>query len=372
MVVLSQECCRDIYKSHFPHPFMIFGIDIGGANIKLTQLNSEDNRLEVTPISYPFLGKGKMIEDLIFSIRNPDVVVVTQTLCISRQLFSSAREGTHYIIDVTERLFGDRVRYLGLSYSLYTASEAREHYLKVACRNWVATCFLASYLNLFEDGLVIDCGTNSTDIVPVLNCTPVTLDDNDQAYTRFKTGELLWSGLYFTHVLSITNTVLLDGDEYQVRANANALSSDFYAVLRIISPETIASTYSHRFDIGKSFETSTQRILDLIVADRELLGANDARKIACYLAEKQREKTLKAIKKVLAATKKKFKIDLKTVGLAGAGKDIIVRKALEDEDLDIIDLEKEVSEAFDLKDSAPNCETSLGCALLGMEACKKT
>ncbi|MBU7038317.1 MAG: hypothetical protein HXS52_10320, partial [Theionarchaea archaeon] len=151
---------------------MIAGVDIGGANVKLTQLNFTETRLDVKSMSIPFLSEGKMIETLIFSIGSPDFVVVTQTLCISRQLFSSAREGTHYIIDVTERLFGDRVRYLGLSSRLYTASEAREHYLNVACRNWVATCYLTSYLNLFEDGLVIDCGTNSTDIVPVLNSRP--------------------------------------------------------------------------------------------------------------------------------------------------------------------------------------------------------
>ncbi|MBU7039081.1 MAG: hypothetical protein HXS52_14225, partial [Theionarchaea archaeon] len=76
----------------------------------------------------------------------------------------------------------------------------------------------------------------------------------------------------------------------------------------------------------------------------------------------------KAIKNVLAATKKKYKTDLKTVALAGAGKDIIVRKALEGEDLEIIDLETEVSRAFDLKDMHHNCETSLGCALIGLEA----
>ncbi|MBU7019534.1 MAG: hypothetical protein HXS41_00620 [Theionarchaea archaeon] len=330
--------------------------------------------LEVETKRFPFTEKEDIIETLVFSIGCPDCVVVTQKMCINRQLFSSAREGTHYIIDVTERLFGDRVRYLGLSYSLYTASEAREHYLKVACRNWVATCFLASYLNLFEDGLVIDCGTNSTDIVPVLNCTPVTLDDNDQAYTRFKTGELLWSGLYFTHVPSISHSILLDGDEYQVNPSTQAMSFDIYTVLNTIAPKDVLAEFNRKPEYRSliSPEASEKRIIDVVSADRELLGTNDARKIACYLAEKQREKTLKAIKKVLAATKKKFKRDLKTVGLAGAGKDIILRKALEDEDLDIIDLEKEVSEAFDLKDSAPNCETSLGCALLGMEACKKT
>ncbi|MBU7039083.1 MAG: hypothetical protein HXS52_14235, partial [Theionarchaea archaeon] len=149
---------------------------ITGVNIRETTMEIANMGVQPCPEIQiercPFAEKEDIIGDLIFSIGSSDFVVVTQNMCINRQLFSSAREGTHYIIDVTERLFGDKVRYLGLSSRLYTASEAREHYLNVACRNWVATCYLTSYLNLFEDGLVIDCGTNSTDIVPVLNSRP--------------------------------------------------------------------------------------------------------------------------------------------------------------------------------------------------------
>lgn len=352
---------------------MIFGVDIGGSNIKLTQLTKVDEHVEAKSMSFHCASKGKIVERLIFSINRPDFVVVTQTACVNRSLFPSAKEGTHYIVDLTERLFGDKVRYLGLSYRLHTPREAKEHYLNVACRNWVATCYLASpYLDLFENGLVLDCGTNSTDIVPVLNSTPVTLDDNDQEYTRFKTGELLWSGLYFTHVLSITNTIALDDEEFQVRTNTNALSSDVYTVLGVISPEDLVEEYSQRKDIGRSFEISVKRVLDLIVTDQELLSVNDAKKIAQFIAEKQREKTEKAITKVLSATKKKYKTDLKIAAIAGAGKDIILRKALENLGFEkIMDIEKAASEKLDMRDSHNNCETSLGCALMGLQAFKK-
>jgi uncharacterized hydantoinase/oxoprolinase family protein len=177
---------------------MIFGVDIGGVNIKVTCLDRMEGQVKVQSGSFIFKGRGEMIEKLISLVPHPDIVVITQTMCASRRFFSSFREGTHYIVDLTERLFGEKVRYLGLSYKLYGPEEAKKDYLNVACRNWVATCYLTSYLNLFENGLVVDCGTTSTDIVPVLGSTPVTLDDNDRFYTRLKTGELFWSGLYFT------------------------------------------------------------------------------------------------------------------------------------------------------------------------------
>ena len=341
---------------------MIFGIDIGGVNIKITGVNQVNGDLKVKSKFFRFDKKTEMIEKIVSFVPHPDIVVVTQTISACRRFFSSAKEGTHYIIDLTEQLFGDRAWYLGLSYQLYTPTKAKEHYLNVACRNWVATCYLASsYLNLFEEGLVIDCGTNSTDIIPVINSTPVTLDDNDQGYTRAKTGELFWSGLYTTNLHWISNTIALDGEEFLVKPTTKALIFDAYVVLGIISPEETA--------VNMSFESCVDRMLDTIAADRELLTLNDAKKIAQFFVEKQREKTKIAVEKVLSGANKKYKTNLKVAAIAGAGKDIILRKILEDLAFDkIIDIEKAASEILDLETSQSNCETSLGCALMGLDS----
>jgi shikimate kinase len=58
---------------------------------------------------------------------------------------------------------------------------------------------------------------------------------------------------------------------------------------------------------------------------------------------------------------------METVGIAGAGKDIILREALKGLNLDIIDIEQ----AFSEQGGAGvewNCETALGCALMGLES----
>ena len=357
-----------LYKVDEEGDTMIFGVDIGGASIKITQL-TEDENIVVKSGSFPFLRKEDMISHLISSITEYDTVVITQTVCANRKLFSTAKEGTHYVIDVTENIFGEKARYLGLSYKLYTSKEAKEQYLKVACRNWVATCYLAPFLSLFEDGLVIDCGTNSTDIVPVVNKYPVTLEDNDRGYTRFKTGELVWSGLLFTPIPSLASVIVLDGEAFPVKPAIRTRSYHAYTVLGLVPPETIAAYEPWQPEKAFSFESSAERMLDLIAADRELLSVSDAKKIAAFLAEKQVEKTQKAIKKVLSTVKRKYNIDIKTAGIAGAGKDIILRKALEPFDLDIVDIGKAASEAMDTQGVAlqENCESSLGCALIGLE-----
>ena len=351
---------------------MIYGVDIGGASIKITQL-TEDGRVVVKSESVPFLRKEDMISCLISSITRYDLVVITQTVCANRKLFSTAKEGTHYVIDVTKNIFGEKARYLGLDYQIYTSKEAKEHYLKVACRNWVATCYLASSLSLFEDGLVVDCGTNSTDIVPVVNRCPVTLEDNDRGYTRFKTGELVWSGLLFTPIPSLASAIVLDGEAFPVKPAIRTRSYHVYTVLGLISPETIAAYEPWQPRKAFSFESSAERMLDLIAADRELLSIHDAEKIAAFLAEKQVEKTEKAIRKVLLTVKRKHSIDMKTATIAGAGKDIILRKALEPFDMEIVDITKAASEVMDIQDAASqeNCESSLGCALIGLEYVKK-
>jgi probable H4MPT-linked C1 transfer pathway protein len=347
---------------------MIFGIDIRETSIKITSLKANEH-LKAKSIRLNISEKEDIIETLIFYITDPDLVVVTQTICVNRQYFSTAKEGTHYIVDLTERLFGDNVRYVGLSYSLLTPEEAKSHYLKVASRTWVATCYLASpFLNVFENGLVIDCGTNSTDIVPVIDAAPVTLDDDDRGYTRLKTGELLWSGLYFTHVPSLSTTVVLDSEEFQINPSTRAMSFDIYTLLGMITPEAVLAEFSSVEDRNLfSSEASMRRMINVISADRELLGINDAKKIAAFFAEKQKEKIEKAIKKVLSTTKKKYGKEIKTAAIAGAGKDIILRDVLKDLAFEeIIDIEKAASETLDMTDAESNCETSLGCALMGL------
>lgn len=339
---------------------MIFGVDIGGVHAKITSLDQTDRNLRVKSAIFPFKGKADMIEKLVSLIPHPDLVVITQTVCASRQYFSSAKEGTHYVVDLTERLFGEKVRFPGLSYKLYGPEEAKKHYLDVACRNWVATCYVTSYLKLVENGIVVDCGTNSTDIVPVLGSTPVTLDDHDQGYTRLRTGELFWSGLYFTSIQSISPTVVLDGEEFQVKPTTKCMAFDAYITLGIISPEDAV--------VKTSFESCVEKILDTISADRELLTINDAKKIAQFLAEKHREKTEIAIRKVLSAANKKYRTDLKVAAIAGAGKDIILRKIMDNLAFEeVIDIEKAASEALDFETPQSNCETSLGCALMGLQ-----
>lgn len=310
-----------------------------------------------------------MIEKLVTTVTSPDLVIIAQTLCFNRELFSSAKEGTHYLIDVVESLYNGKARYVGTPYTLYSSKEAKEHYIKIAGRTWVGTCYAASHLGLIEDGLVLDCGTFSTDIVPVVDSTPVILDDRDMGYTRTSTGELLMSGLYFTHVPSLSHTVALDGEEFQVNPSTQAMSFDIYMVLGMVTPEDVIARFRFLEDRNLiSLEAAAERMLDVISADRELLTMNDVKKIAQFLMEMQIEKTATTLNKVLLAVKKKLGRDLKTAAVAGAGKDIILRKALEDTGIEgVTDIEKAAVEALDIEDPQSNCETSLGCALMGLE-----
>ena len=60
---------------------------------------------------------------------------------------------------------------------------------------------------------------------------------------------------------------------------------------------------------------------------------------------------------------------MRIAAIAGAGKDIILRKVLEDLGFEeIIDVEKAASKEMDLKGPQINCETSLGCAVRGLKA----
>jgi uncharacterized hydantoinase/oxoprolinase family protein len=184
-----------------------------------------------------------------------------------------------------------------------------------------------------------------------------------------KTGELLWSGLYFVPIPSISNVIALDGETFQVYPLTRSMIFDAYLILGIISQEDVLSKFNYISDKGLlSFDSCVDRILDTICADRELLTVNDAKKIAQFLIEKQRKNIEKTVKRILEATQQKYNVNLKTVAIAGAGKDIILQKILKNMDFEgIIDIEKVASEILDMTGSYSNCETSLGCTLIGLQ-----
>jgi probable H4MPT-linked C1 transfer pathway protein len=196
------------------------GLDVGGANLKAVHstgaARSEPFALWKQPASLPAALRG-----LIASLPAADVLAVTMTgeLC---DCFEGKRQGVHAILDAVEAAAG------GLPVLVYrtdgrfvTPAEARTTPLLVAAANWLALATFAGRYAPQGPALLIDVGSTTTDIVPLLDGRPVPQGHTDPE--RLACGELVYTGIRRTPICA-----LLGGD---IAAEVFATTLDAYLVL---------------------------------------------------------------------------------------------------------------------------------------------
>ena len=182
----------------------VLGLDVGGANLKAAHTAGKAN-------SQPFaLWKapdrlGDVLRELIAGSPAFDHVAVTMTgeLC---DCFESKREGVNHILDAVRQAAAGT-----LPVSVWTneatflsLAQARRQPLQVASANWLALATLAGRLAPSGPALLIDVGTTTTDVVPLLDGRPVPQGLTDPE--RLECDELLYLGWRRTPLCALLGT----------------------------------------------------------------------------------------------------------------------------------------------------------------------
>ncbi|HEY7427785.1 MAG TPA: hydantoinase/oxoprolinase family protein [Gemmataceae bacterium] len=198
----------------------VLGLDIGGANLKAAHTDGR-------ALSVPFaLWKDPALlphalRRLLHEMPPADVLAVTMTgeLC---DCFESKRQGVRAILDAVAAVAGQTpVRVWRNDGQFVDAATARSAPLQVAAANWLA---LATFLGPYTEGwpgVLVDIGSTTTDIVPLLNKRPTPQGRTDPE--RFRLRELLYTGVRRTPLCG-----LLGND---VAAEVFATTLDVYLVL---------------------------------------------------------------------------------------------------------------------------------------------
>lgn len=199
---------------------VVLGLDIGGANLKAA---TADKRA----VSVPFaLWKQPdrlpaALADLVAKFPDAEEFAVTMTgeLC---DCFETKREGVNAILDAVLSVSRSRpVRVWSTDGVFVTTEEARRNHLKVAAANWHATATFAGRYAPEEGGLLMDVGSTTTDIIPLLYGCPHTLGMTDWARLSFR--ELVYAGVRRTPVCAVMGR--------SVCAELFATTQDVYVVL---------------------------------------------------------------------------------------------------------------------------------------------
>ncbi|MBI2798893.1 MAG: S-layer protein [Gammaproteobacteria bacterium] len=212
-------------------PTIYCGWDIGGAHLKVAVLATDGQIVTIEQLACP-LWRG--LEHLELALNSAlsklpqgaalHTVTMTGELC---DLFASRADGVARILEVIESRLGNGVRIYAGAATLST-TEARAQPAAVASLNWRATASCVAVA--CRDALVIDIGSTTTDLIPVLGhqVAAVAHADGD----RLTAGELVYTGVCRTPVMAVAHHVPYAGVRRALTAEYFANMADVYRILQ--------------------------------------------------------------------------------------------------------------------------------------------
>lgn len=192
--------------------------------------------------------------------------------------------------------------------------------LAVASRNWHATAALCAGQG--QDGLLVDVGSTTTDIIRIEAGRVCHREDSDGG--RLASGELVYTGLVRTPVGTLTDRAPWQGRWQGLAQEFFATTADVYRVLGELDEQTDLQPAADGG--GKSREHSVRRLARMLGRDAD--SGTDAEWIALahYLAGCQRERLREAV--MLCASASTDGLPRRIIA-TGAGRQIAIRLATE-------------------------------------------
>jgi len=311
----------------------VAGFDIGGANTKASLVKIEEGILkEMRTVKKYFpiwkAGKDKLVDILQEVTREImrgvklEAVGVTITAELS-DAYWCKREGINHVLDCVEKIFKDTPIYvLNCDGELVKVEEARKEFLKVAAANWAATAWMIS--RVIKNCIVIDVGSTTTSIIPILEGKCVALGKND--LEKLMCGELVYTGSLRTNVAAIVDRIPIRGNYARVSSELFALSGDVHLILGNIREEDYTTeTADGR---GKTRLEAMARLARVVCADIEMLTEGEIEDMARYIYDKQVDQIVEGLRQVYSRLKTKIyeEIPIVTVGL---GEEFLAKRAAE-------------------------------------------
>jgi len=255
--------------------FTVLALDIGGANLKAAH-SMGVTRLEPFALWKNPGALGQVLKRILESCPRPDRLAVTMTgeLC---DCYETKRQGVQAILDAVEfASAGTPIWVWRTDGKLVDLATARADPLPAAAANWLALATFAGRMSAGGAALVIDIGSTTTDIIPILKGRPVPRGRTD--VQRLGSRELVYTGVRRTPVCA-----LLGSD---VAAEWFATTLDAYLVLGEL-PEN--STGNDTADgRPETVPAAHARLARMLCADSESCPREETYSLAAEVHHRQR------------------------------------------------------------------------------------
>lgn len=273
------------------------GYDVGGAHLKVA-LASDGKLLQVVQIPCPLwrgldqLDKALVAARAITSAADVHAFTMTGELA---DVFPDRYTGVARLIEIVTAALGPHTKVWMGQHGLGTLESALENYPAVASTNFLATAELAA--GIIANGLLIDMGSTTTDIVPFAQgaVTARGLTDAD----RLRTGELVYTGLTRTPVMAVTTRGLFQGQWQGLARDPFATMADVRRVLATLPGDV--DQHGTADGRGTSIAESRARLARCFGRDVAPGEDHDWQRAAAAIAQTQLASIVEGAEQVLAA-----------------------------------------------------------------------
>ncbi len=246
-------------------------LDIGGANIK-----AADGQGYAASQYFPLWQQpdelSQALRAIIAGAPAAEQFVVTMTGELA-DCYGTKAEGVRSILGaLSTAVDGRRVQVYLTDGRLVSLDDAREEPLQAAAANWHALARFACRFVSGDTGLLIDVGSTTTDIVPIVGGKVAATGDTDP--DRLACGELVYTGVERSPICSLVSSLPWHGKPCPIAAELFATTHDVYVTLGELPEEP---TNTHSAD-GRPMtkEFAHDRLARMICADREMFTPEDA------------------------------------------------------------------------------------------------
>lgn len=292
----------------------VLGLDIGGANIKAADLDGT-----VRAVAFPMWSRHRELTDALRRLswmEQPDLVGLTMTAELA-DCFDCKADGVAWVIDSVCHAFPhSEVRVWLTSGEFAEPQDAVELPELVAAANWHALATWAGRAVPTGPALLIDTGSTTTDVIPLLDGLPVSSGLHDPG--RLQHGELVYTGVRRTPLCAVAESVLLSERRVPLAAELFATAQDIHVILGDIAEDRDDTNTAD----GRSLtiEHCQARLARMVCCDRSELDAGQLQEMARQLADAQRGRVTEAVVQVTQTLQRQ----LQQLGRTDADQDLPV------------------------------------------------
>ena len=210
------------------------GWDIGGAHLKAAV--ARDGRIVgawqvACPIWQGLDRLDAAFTQMLDNLRASGCPALDRHVCTMTaelsDVFASRAEGVAALAQIAARHLGNETRLYAARAGLVPADAAPAHADDIASANWHATAAFVATRR--KEALVIDMGSTTTDIVPVVDGAVAAQGFSDAE--RLVAGELAYAGLVRSFVMAVAPSVPFKGVATPLMQEYFANMADVYRIL---------------------------------------------------------------------------------------------------------------------------------------------